>query len=73
LTTVVSVNSSRCVATTSLTSASLSSQAYSAIISAGLLGKKSGTTPLVIAETIFWRAGANGIMLSSILLPLAFS
>ena len=32
----------------------------------------SGTTPLVIAETSFWRSGANGMMLSSILLPLAF-
>jgi len=43
------------------------------MISAGLLGKKSGTMPLVTAETIFWRCGAKGIMLSSILLPLAFS
>jgi hypothetical protein len=29
--------------------------------------------PLVTAETIFWRCGANGMMLSSIVLPLAFS
>jgi hypothetical protein len=34
---------------------------------------RSGTTPLVIAETIFCRIGANGMMLSSTLLPLAFS
>src|SRR5712691_10829643 len=33
----------------------------------------SGTTPAVIAETAFWRIGANGMMLSSILLPLAVS
>jgi hypothetical protein len=33
----------------------------------------SGTTPLVIAEMIFCRSGAKGMMLSSILLPLAFS
>jgi hypothetical protein len=33
----------------------------------------SGTTPLVIAEIAFWRSGANGMMLASILLPLAFS
>ena len=33
----------------------------------------SGTTPLAIAETIFCRIGANGMMLSSTLLPLAFS
>jgi len=33
----------------------------------------SGTMPLVIAATIFCRPGANGMMLSSILLPLAFS
>src|SRR5439155_22599203 len=33
----------------------------------------SGTAPLVGAEMIFCRAGAKGMMLSSILLPLAFS
>ena len=43
------------------------------MISAGLLGNTSGTTPLVTAETIFWRSGANGMMLRSIVLPLAFS
>jgi hypothetical protein len=36
----------------------LSSQAYSALISVGLFWNKSGTAPLVIAETIFWRIGA---------------
>jgi hypothetical protein len=29
--------------------------------------------PLWTAATIFWRPGANGVILSSILLPLAFS
>ena len=33
----------------------------------------SGTIPLAIAETAFWRIGANGTRLWSILLPLAFS
>ena len=33
----------------------------------------SGTSPLVSAEMIFCLAGANGMMLNSILLPLAFS
>jgi len=37
------------------------------------LASTSGTTPLVIAATIFCRSGAKGVMLSSILLPLAFS
>jgi hypothetical protein len=35
------------------TSTSLLSQAYSARISTGLFGNRSGTTPLVKAETIF--------------------
>jgi len=43
------------------------------VASPGLFWIISGTTPLVIAETIFWRCGANGMMLRSILLPLAFS
>ena len=42
------------------------------MISAGLFWNISGTTPLVIAETIFWRIGANGMIVYSILLPLAF-
>src|ERR1700740_663635 len=33
----------------------------------------SGTSPLVSAETIFCRIGANGMILTSILLPLVFS
>ena len=33
----------------------------------------SGTTPLVTAAISFWRCGANGTMLYSIWLPLAFS
>src|SRR5258707_13039637 len=33
----------------------------------------SGTSPLVSAETIFCRIGANGMILRSILLPLVFS
>src|SRR5215831_3389308 len=33
----------------------------------------SGTSPLVSAETIFWRIGPNGMILRSILLPLVFS
>ena len=43
------------------------------MISAGVFWNRSGTTPLVIAETIFCRIGAKGMMLRSILLPLAFS
>ncbi len=41
--------------------------------SVGVFWNRSGTTPLVTAETIFWRIGANGMMLRSIVLPLAFS
>src|SRR6516164_8663391 len=33
----------------------------------------SGTSPLVSADTIFCRIGANGMILRSILLPLVFS
>src|SRR5215469_12248056 len=33
----------------------------------------SGTSPLVSAETIFCRIGANGMILTSILFPLVFS
>ena len=73
LTSAVSLNSSRCVATTSLTSTSLSSQANSAMTSAGVLTNMSGMTPLCIAATIFWRSGANGVIASSILLPVAFA
>jgi hypothetical protein len=36
------------------------------------LASTSGTTPLVSAAMIFCRSGAKGVMLSSILLPLAF-
>ena len=34
---------------------------------------RSGTSPVVSAEMIFWFSAVNGMMLSSILLPLAFS
>jgi len=57
------VYSSFWVATTSLTSTNLSSQANSATLSNGLFWNRSGTTPLVTAETIFWRSGAKGMML----------
>ena len=57
----------------SLTSTHRSCQAYICKISAGLFAITSGTTPLVSAAMIFCRSGANGVMLSSILLPLAFS
>ena len=43
------------------------------MISFGVFWKMSGTAPLVTAETIFWRIGAYGMMLNSILLPAAFS
>jgi N-acetylmuramic acid 6-phosphate (MurNAc-6-P) etherase len=33
----------------------------------------SGTTPLVIAEMIFCRSGATGVIVKSIVLPLVFS
>src|SRR5438132_1298323 len=61
------------VSTTSLTSTHLSCHPYICRISSGLESRMSGTTPLVIAEMIFCRSGAKGMMLSSILLPLAFS
>jgi hypothetical protein len=73
LSSAVSVSSGFWVSTTSVTSSSLSSQAYSAVISPGLFTITSGTTPVCIAATIFWRCGANGVMLRSIVLPLAFS
>ena len=34
---------------------------------------RSGTTPLVSAETVFWFSAMNGITVRSILLPLIFS
>ena len=40
--------------------------------SVGVLTNMSGTTPLVTAEMTFWRIGANGMMLNSIVLLLAF-
>jgi hypothetical protein len=52
-----------CVSITSVTSTSLSSQACSAAASVGDTVTRSGTTPEVIAETIFCRSGANGTML----------
>ncbi len=33
----------------------------------------SGTSPVVSAEMIFWFSAMNGMILRSILLPLAFS
>jgi hypothetical protein len=33
----------------------------------------SGTTPVWIAATFFWRSGAKGTIWRSILLPLVFS
>ena len=34
---------------------------------------RSGTSPVVNAEIIFWFSAMNGMMLRSIRLPLAFS
>jgi hypothetical protein len=61
-----------CGSTMSVTSTSLSSQACNGTTSGGVAPIRSGTTPLVIAEMIFCRNGANGTMLRSTVLPLAF-
>jgi len=52
-----------CVSTTSVTSTSRFSHACSGTTSGGVALIRSGTTPLVIAEMIFCRSGAKGMML----------
>ncbi len=37
------------------------------------MNTRSGTSPLVSADIVFWFIAMNGIMLASSLLPLAFS
>ena len=70
----VSLSCDFCASTTSLTSTSLSFQAFCGRIVAGASWKmRSGTSPLVSAEIAFWFSAMNGMMLWSILLPLAFS
>ena len=48
----------------SLTSTSLSSNAFCGMIDCGASMKtRSGTSPLVSAETVFWFCAWNGMML----------
>jgi hypothetical protein len=59
--------------TTSLTSISLSFQAFCGRMYDGASKNiRSGTSPLVSADTAFWPSAMNGMTLRSILLPLAF-
>ena len=61
-------------ATTSLMSTRRSFHAFCGRIVAGASWKiRSGTSPLVSADIAFWFSAWNGMMLASILLPLAFS
>jgi hypothetical protein len=47
----------------SLTSSSLSFQEFNTMKEKSAVSIRSGTTPLVTAETAFWRIGAKGMML----------